>query len=263
MAVEQCRLGRPRVAFSAMADGGAKRARVAEAAQTLQHLANEDADDLLEALCKRSRLETPPDEPSKLRQVMENIRIACENSTAHDKRQMLSLVAKIFPRSELKRYNFTCSESAYRTACEHADTLRPGAPVPQKIAPRSLTADQKKAVLDELKNNAPRAAPNRMVYTTNVETDERELRPVFYLEKPRASIYSDYRKRHGENAVSYTSFMKIVNKYAKEIKNLRRWTGTAVALCLSVCLSHEQDRYVRTLCGWQGGRGYCDKTHQG
>lgn len=225
MAADQCHHGRPRVAFSALADGGAKRARVAEAEETLLHLANEDAPALLLALCKRKRVETPSDNLNKFKAVLYNIRTAFERCSPYNKRQMLSLVAHIFSRSELRELGFQCSESAYNSARVHADSSYAGAPVPQKIGSRSITTEQKKAVLELLHDNAPRAAPNRMVYTTNIETGERELRPVFYLEKSRASIYTLYKRRYEENAVSFASFNRIVNTYAKEIKDPRRWTG--------------------------------------
>jgi hypothetical protein len=160
---------------------------------------------------------------------MHVIRIAYERCGVQDKRQMLSLVSNIFTRTELKGFGFSCSDSAYNTAREHADSFYPGAPVPQRKGPRSLTIEQKQAVLEVVHDNAPRAAPNRMVYTTNVETGERELRPVFYLEKPRSSIYTLYKRKYGQEAVSYASFNRIVNIHAKELKDPQRWTGIKVA----------------------------------
>lgn len=217
--------GRPQTPLGQMQEGGAKRARIAAALGKVQELDGGDGTDLISELAKKKRIEMPSMMLTKLRKVVSLIRDAYSKSSPHNKRQMLSLVAGIFTRQELKEFGFTCSESAYRCACEHVDKTYAGAPVPEKVAPRTLNLEQKQQVLEMLHENAPRPAPDRMVYNINAETGERELCSVMYLEKSRSDIYTLYKRKYEDDAVSYASFNRICNVYAKDVKNPRRWTG--------------------------------------
>ena len=134
------------------------------------------------------------------------------------KSSILSLIANLFNRSELKDANFQFSNSQFQTALKKANNNSFFLTDYQRFIPPTRSPIEEETytiVFDFLIQNSRISSntihQNSMPFNSNI---------VYYLEKPKREIYYELKVQHPELRLSLSRFYKLCPKNFKKAKKI-------------------------------------------